>query len=181
MKSLPLLASLVFLSACAFIRPDHTEPKDLPPPPREEISWESLLWEPWPDPLHEKYEELFGRPFPNAGRQHFETNHPFDDVKKYQLAFEQAAVPGARAETVSGEGRHAVSLQLPDSAGKPVSVEADEKHIRLTVARPGGPHRYRVYPSDKLVLPLPPGADPGTARVSRDGDWVRITFAARKS
>lgn len=99
MKSPPLLASLLLLSACAAIRPDHTEPKDLPPPPREEISWESLFWEPWGDPLHEKYAELFGKPYPNAGRQHFETDHPFDDVKKFQLAFEQEAFTAARTRT----------------------------------------------------------------------------------
>lgn len=179
MKSPPLLASLVLLSSCAYIRPDHGDPKDLPPPVREEISWESLFWEPWRDPLHDKYEELFGRPFPNRGLQHFYTGRPFSDVKKYELAFEQAAVTGARADTVSAGGNHAVSVQLPESAGKPVSVEADEASIRLTIARPGGPHRYRVYPSDQVVLPLPAGADPGTARVTRDGDWVRITFLAR--
>ena len=181
MKSLPLLASLVFLTACAAIRPDHTEPKDLPTPPREEISWESLFWEPWRDPLHEKYEELFGRPFPNAGRQHYETDHPLDDVKKYQLAFEQAAVSGARSSRSSSEGRSEVSLEVPGSAGKAIAVEADERNIRLTVARPSPARRYRVYPDEELVLPLPTGADPGTARVTRDGDWVRITFLARKS
>lgn len=179
MKSSPLLVSLVLLSACAYFRPDHDDPKHLPPPVYEEISWESLFRVPWRDPLHDKYEDLFGKPFPNAGRQHFETNHPFADVKKYELAFEQAAVTGARADGVSGSGRHAVSVQLPDSTGKPVSVETDEASIRLTIARPGGPHRYRVYPSDQVVLPLPAGADPGTARVTRDGDWVRITFLAR--
>lgn len=177
MKTPPLLASLVLLSACAAIRPDHTEPKDLPPPPRDEISWESLLWEPWPDPLHEKYEELFGRPFPNAGRQHYETDHPFDDVKKYQLAFEQAAIPGIRS---LGSPREVV-LDLPGSAGKTIAVKADDRTVRVTVAPPAAPRRYRVYRPEELVLPLPSGADPDTARVTRDGDRVRITFLERKS
>lgn len=177
MKSPPLLASLLLLSACAAIRPDHTEPKDLPPPPREEISWESLFWEPWGDPLHEKYEELFGKPFPNAGRQHFETDHPFDDVKKYQLAFEQAAVAGARVETLNRE----VTLDLPGSAGKALAIEADDKNIRLTVARYHAARRYQISPEEQVVLPLPAGADPGTARMTRDGDRIRITFQERKS
>lgn len=177
MKSPLPLASLLLLSACAAIRPDHSEPKDLPPPAREEISWESLFWEPWGDPLHEKYAELFGKPFPNAGRQHFETDHPFDDVKKYQLAFEQAAVTGARSDSAGKE----VSLDLPGSAGKALSIEADDNNIRLTVARHSAPRRYQIYPGEQVVLPLPQGADPATARMTRDGDRIRITFQERKS
>ncbi len=175
----PLFATLVLLTACHQRFPDHADPKGIPPPAAEELSWESFFREPWPDPLHEKYEELFGQPYPNRIRQHFSTTRPFSDVKKYELAFDATAVPGARAETESAGGLHAVSLQIPDSAGKPVAVRADEKGVGLSVSRGLPARRYRVYRSDELVVPLPPGADPDTARVVRDGDWIRIKFHAK--
>lgn len=179
-QSAALLASLSLLAGCHYVRPDHTDARGVPPPPREEITWESFFWEPWPDPLHEKYEELFGRPYPNPGEQHFETDRPFSDVRKFDLAFADTAVPGTRVERASAEDRQEVALELPGSAGLPIAVRADERFVRLTVARPRSPRRYRVYPTDELVLPLPEGADPATARVARDGDRVRITFLARR-
>jgi len=30
--------------------------------------------------------------------------------------------------------------------------------------------------AEEKVIPLPPGADPDTARITRDGDWVRVKF-----
>lgn len=178
-RSAPLLAALVFLAACHYRRPDHADPEGVPPPAHEELSWESFFHQPWPDPLHEKYEELFGAPYPNAGRQHFATARPFSDVKKYELAFDATAVPGTRAETESAAGLTAVSLQLPGSAGRPVAVRTDERSIALSVDRPLPARRYRVYRSDEVILPLPPRADPDTARVAREGDWVRIKFRER--
>jgi hypothetical protein len=172
----PLLAALLLSSACHGRRPDHAESKAVPPPVHEELTWESFFHEPWPDPLHEKYEDLFGKPYPNPGRQHFDTARPFADVKKFGLAFDETAVPGARAETESAAGMTAVSLQLPDSAGRAVAVRTEDKVIALSVDRPLPARRYRLYRSDEVVVPLPPGADPDTARVVRDGDWVRIKF-----
>ncbi len=172
----PLLVSLLLLPACRY----HRAPEGLPPPAHEEITWESFIREQWPDPLHEKYEDLFDKPFPNPTRQHFSTSRPMADVTKYELALEQTAVPGARVKSESGAGWHALALELPDSSGKEVSVRADDKAVRLTVERPQAASRYRFFRSDDLVLPLPPGADPASARVERDGDRVRITFLARK-
>lgn len=173
------LAALAFFAACHYRVPDHADPKSAPPPAHEELSWESFFPEPWPDPLHEKYRELFGSPYPNPGRQHFATARPFSDVKKFELAFDATAVPGARAETESAAGMSAVSLRLPDSAGRPVAVRTEDQVIALSVDRPLPARRYRVYRSDEVVVPLPPGADPDTARVVRDGDWVRIKFHGR--
>lgn len=172
----PLLVPLLLLSAC-----HHRAPEGLPPPSREEITWETFFREPWRDPLHEKYEDLFGKPFPNPTGQHFSTSQPMADVAKYELEFEGTAVPGARVRSETGAGWTALDLELPDSTGKEVSVRADERAVRLTVERPRPPNRYRFFRSDELVVPLPPGADPATARMERDGDRVRITFLARKS
>lgn len=175
----PLLAALLVLPACHVVRPDHVDPPGVPPPAREEISWESFFHEPWRDPLRDKYEELFGRPYPNPGRQHFATSRPFSDVKKFEHAFDAIAVQGARAESESAAGLHAISLQLPDSAGRQVAVRPADGSVALSVARSLPARRYRVYRSDEVVVPLPPGADPDTARVQRDGDWVRIKFRER--
>lgn len=157
----PLLAALLVLPACHVVRPDHVDPPGVPPPAREEISWESFFHEPW--------------------RQHFATSRPFSDVKKFEHAFDAIAVQGARAESESAAGLHAVSLQLPDSAGRPVAVRPADGSVALSVARSLPARRYRVYRSDEVVVPLPPGADPDTARVQRDGDWVRIKFRERPS
>jgi hypothetical protein len=172
----PLLVSLLLLPACRY----HRAPEGLPPPAQEELTWESFFREPWPDPLHRKYEDLFDKPFPNPTRQHFSTSLPMADVTKYELEFEGTAVPGARVKRESGAGWHALALELPDSSDKEVSVRADDKAVRLRVGRPTAPRRYRFFRSDDLILPLPPGADPATARMERDGDRVRITFLARK-
>src|SRR4051812_13410966 len=138
-RSAPLLASLLFLASCHLWMPDHTDPKGVPPPARDELdvtsfahpwrdvlhdkyetmSWESFIHEPWRDPLHDKYEELFGEPFPNRPRRHFATDLPFSDVEKYDLAFENTAAGGVRTESESAGGEHAVSMLVPDSAGKP--------------------------------------------------------------
>lgn len=174
-----LLASLLGLSACHLWRPDHSDPKGLPPPSREEVTWESFFPVPWPDPLHEKYEELFLAPFPNRSSQHFAVTRPFSDVRKYDLAFHGVAVPGARTEVESAGGEHAVSLLLPGSAGKDVAVRANERSVLVSVAPRLPPHRYRAYRVEETVVPLPPGADPETARVARDGDWVRVRFNSK--
>lgn len=171
----PLLVSLLLLPACA-----HRAPEGLPPPAQLDITWESFFREPWPDPLHEKYGDLFAKPFPNPTGQHFSTNQPMADVAKYELEFEGTTVPGARVRSESGAGWAALALDLPDSTDKEVSVRADDKAVRLTVERPQPASRYRFFRSDDLVFPLPAGADPATARMERDGDRVRITFLARK-
>ena len=178
-KFASFLAALIVLTACHQRRPDNTDLKGVPPLVHEELSWESFFYEPWPDPLHGKYEELFNAPFPNHSLQHFAVNQPFADVLKYDLAFDATAVPGTHSETESGGGKHAVSMQLPASAGKPVVVQVDAKNIRLSV-RPSLPaHRYRVYRTEEKIIPLPEGADPDTARVVRDGEWVRIKFNSK--
>lgn len=200
-RSAMLLASLLLLTSCHLWMPAHTDPKGLPPPAREEMSlgsfahpwsgvlhdkyetmsWESFIHEPWRDPLHDKYEELFGSPFPNRPRRHFATDRPFDDVQKYDLAFDNSSIRGTRTETESANGEHAVSMLVPDSAGKSVEVSADDKTVRVAVVRPASPRRYRPSRPEELYAALPAGADPGTARVVRDGDWVRIKFKSRIS
>ncbi len=178
-KALPLLAATVLLTACHRIRPDNTDSKFVPPPVREHLTWESFFHEPWPDPLHDKYQELFATPFPNRSPQHFEIGEPFDDVNKYDLAFEATAVPGAQSEAESGGGKHAVSIRLPDSAGKSIEMRPDAGFLILSVKRPVPAHRYRAYRNEDRAVPIPPGADPSTARLVRDGDWVRVKFAAK--
>jgi HSP20 family molecular chaperone IbpA len=174
-----LLAALLPLSGCAMIFHDHSDPKGVPPPVHEDLSWESFIHEPWRDPLQDGYEELFGAPFPNPGLQHFDADRPFSDVTKYDLAFSQIALPGTHAETESGGGEYAVALRLPRSEGKDVEVATDEQSIRLSVTRPAEASRYRSYRPEETVVPLPAGADPSTARVERDGDWVRIKFRSK--
>lgn len=176
-----LLFSLACLSGCHQRRPDHTDPKGVPPPAHAELTWESFFHEPWRDPLHEKYEELFAAPFPNRSPQHFAVARPFSDVKTFGLAFDATAVAGVRPEIESGGGEHAVSMQLPDSAGKPIEVHADDAGIRLTFVRLAPARRYHTARAQETIVPLPAGADPSSARVIRDGDWVRIKFNSRDS
>ena len=178
-RNAPLLVSLLLLSACRLTLPDHTDTRGAPPPAHEEITWETFFQEPWRDPLQDKYEELFREPFPNRPRRHFETTRPFSDVEKYDLAFEAAAIPGARKEIESGGGAHAVALHLPDSAGKRLEVRTEDQNVILSVERPLPERRYRVNRPEETVVPVPAGADPATARVTRDGDWVRIQFKSK--
>lgn len=173
----PILAALILTTGCHLYKPDHSDPRGVPPPATGEITWESFFPEPWPDPLHEKYEEMYARTYPNPGRQHFETERPFSDVEKYNQAFEALAVPGTRVAAAD----MAVTLELPDSAAKTVSVKADEKGVRVTVWAPSNGHRYRVYRSQELVYPLPADADPASARMEREGDRVRILFTPRST
>jgi hypothetical protein len=194
-RSAPLLASLALLSSCALWMPDHTDPKGLPPPARpalsvnsaahpweilhdkyETMNWETFIHVPWRDPLHDKYEELFGDAFPSRPSRHFATDRPFDDVQKYDIALEASAIRGARTETASANGEHALSVLVPDSAGKAVEVSADEKTVRIAVVRPAPSRRYRRMRPEELYAALPAGADPRTARVVRDGDWIRVNF-----
>jgi len=175
-KAKPLLASLLLSTGCHLWRPDHGDSKGVPPPPRDEITWETFFPEPWPDPLHEKYAELYGKDFPNPGRQHFETDRPFSDVIKYDQAFAAIAAPGTRAVA---DGTPSLTLNLPESASKVVTVKADDLKVTVSIARAQNPHRYRLYRSEEVVFPLPAGADPATARVERDGDRVIVRFQSR--
>lgn len=172
---------LAALGSCRSLNPDHSDPPGQPPRASEELTWETFFHEPWPDPLHEKYADLFGAPYPAAGNQHFETKRPFADVRKYDLAFENTAIPGARAETETAAGRHTVSLMLPGSAGRPIAVRPGTRVVTLVMSKPGPPRRWRAYRAEERVVPLPPLADPASARLTRDGDWVRITFAEKTS
>ncbi|UPT75150.1 MAG: hypothetical protein M0D55_05420 [Elusimicrobiota bacterium] len=159
--------------------PGPLRPEGRPPPRGEELSWESFFHHPWPDPLHEKYEDLFGAPFPNRSPQHFSLRRPFSDVIKYDLAFETIAIPGARTESETAAGRHSVNLLLPGSAGRDVTLRPGPQDVTVVVAKSGPARRLRSYRSEERVVPLPPEADPASARLARDGDWLRITFNAK--
>ena len=129
-----------------------------------------------PDPLHQKFEELFREPWPEKGFHQHEPFRPFEDVQKLNEAFELKGVAGARVEVARGERDVVLSVRLPGSAGRPMEVRANEEKVRIALPQTAEPRRYRLHREEEQLVPLPEDADHETARVKREGDLVKITF-----
>lgn len=133
-----------------------------------------------PDALHVEYADLFGEPFPEYrdGPRPLRPMRPFEDVEAFNNAFDRA-VEGTRATVTSGDKRVVLRVELPGSEGRPVEVLMDRRWVRL-VSEPGSTvGRYRLIRRKEHRVPVPQGADPGTAEVRREGDVVEIAFASR--
>ena len=132
-----------------------------------------------PDPTHEKYEELFGSPYPARGFDPFMRLHPFEEVKAYNRGFDQRAA-GVVTRVSETEGQVAVDIEWPGSAPQPIDVRVAGKSILLSASAPARSSPYRfVAAAKEIVVALPSGAKPDSARVERSGDVVRVTFARR--
>jgi HSP20 family molecular chaperone IbpA len=130
-----------------------------------------------PDPTHEKYEELFDAAYPARRFDPFGRLHPFEEVRAFNRGFDRRAA--GVATRVTEEGRAvAVEIEWPGSAPRPIDVRVAGRSILLRAAAPGRGSAYRfVAGAKEIVVDLPRGAKPESARVERSGDVVRVTFA----
>lgn len=129
-----------------------------------------------PDPLHEKFEELFASPYPDKEFHLFSPFRPFEDVKKFNDAFETLAVDGGKEEVRYEDGRITVAIRAPESAGTPLDWRVDDERILLSFPPALPARKYRVQRARERVVPLPPEADPATASARREGDWIKFVF-----
>lgn len=132
-----------------------------------------------PEPLRKKYEELFGDPWPEEGFHQHKPFQPFEDVQRFNNAWELRGVAGARADLSETETGLTLAIELPGSADRPLAVRVDHEKVALSLGSRSRPRRWFVARTEDHVLALPEGALPDTAQVARDGDVVRITFERR--
>lgn len=130
-----------------------------------------------PEPLREKYEELFGEPYPEEGFHQHRPFRPFEDVQRFNNAYELRGVAGARAALERGDAGAVLTIELPGTAERALSVRVDEEKIALSVGPAGPPRRWFLSRSEEHVLRMPEGLDPASAEVRRESDRVRINFA----
>lgn len=130
-----------------------------------------------PEPLREKYEELFGEPYPEDGFHQHKPFRPFEDVQRFNNAYELRAVAGARAGLTETADGAVLSVELPGTAHRPLAVRVDGEKVSLSVGPVSPPRRWFVARSEDHVIAVPEGVSPESAVVSREGDVVRIVFA----
>jgi hypothetical protein len=180
MRSDRLAAAVLTVLACAFRAPAE-DPGRAGERRSDEVTpygrvREFFFHEARPDPLHEKYEELFAAPFPDKEFHQFSPFRPFEDVKKFNDAFEARGVDGGREEVSREDGRVTVAIHSPRSAGKPLDWRVNEERILLSFPPEGPARRYRVQRARERVIPMPLEADHESASVRRDGDWIKFAF-----
>lgn len=132
-----------------------------------------------PEPLREKYEELFGEPYPEDGFHQHKPFRPFEDVQRFNNAYELRAVAGARAGLTETEDGAVLSVELPGTAQRPLAVRVDDEKVSLSVGPVSPPRRWFVARSEDHVIATPEGVSAESATVSREGDVVRIVFARK--
>lgn len=129
-----------------------------------------------PEPLREKYEELFGEPYPEEGFHQHRPFRPFEDVQRFNNAYELRGIAGARANLAESDSAITLEIELPGTAQRSLAVRVDEEKVSLSVGSSAQPRRWFVSRGEEHVLALPNGALPDTAKVKRDGDLLHITF-----
>ena len=140
--------------------------------------WRSL--EGWgSDPLRDKYEELFDRPYPARSYDWFNRSHPFEDVRNFNREFDLRAA-GVSQRVEESDNQVALVVTWPGSAELPLNVTVDGGVVRLApaaaAAENSGKYRFRAANAQQLETPVPPHAKDGTAKVTRDGDSIRVAF-----
>lgn len=130
------------------------------------------------DPLSQEYEKLYGEPDPLPGNRQLDPWRPFEDVKKWNEAFDRAAA-GLQTEVARDGNKVAVRVDLPTSEGKKLEVYVNEDRILLSLSFPAPARAYRIPRRDDFVIALPDRADAKTASVSRQGDKIQILFRER--
>ncbi|MBI4377058.1 MAG: hypothetical protein HY549_11480 [Elusimicrobia bacterium] len=134
-----------------------------------------FLHEAKPDPLHSKFEELFGEPFPDKGIPVLRKFQPFRDVQQFETAVQRHA-SGLRTELQSMERSLILLVEVPGLEDKKVEVSINRERIRLSYRARQAPGPYRIAKATDQEIPLPEGADPDSAVVDRRGERLRITF-----
>ncbi|MBI3547524.1 MAG: hypothetical protein HY078_00585 [Elusimicrobia bacterium] len=133
------------------------------------------------DPLHAKFEELFGEPYPTPEFKQFLPDSPFAEIRKLNDAFEFKALSGASSDVRSDGVAVSVSVRLPESREKELDVYINEDRILLSLVPEAEPGPWHLSKRREVALPIPPRADVRTASVDRRGDVVRISFHERRT
>ena len=139
------------------------------------------IWGWGDDPLRVEYEQLFDAPFPARPYDVFHRSHPFYEVQQFNHAFDlRAAGVSYRVE----EARDGVTLLVtwPGSGERAVDVSVNDGYVRLkpsALPSSSSPYRFRAAHAEDLLVPVPPSAKPESAKVAREGETVRVTFAKR--
>lgn len=134
-----------------------------------------------PDPLHDKYEELFGEPWPEPGFHQFSPTKPFSEVRKFNAAFDLRGAAGARVETRAVDGRERLEILLPGSAGRTLEVRVDGEKVAISLPSTAPPARWRVRRSEEHLVPLPRDVDMDTVVVECDRDAVVVNYERRRA
>jgi HSP20 family molecular chaperone IbpA len=129
-----------------------------------------------PDPLREKYEEMFGEPYPEEGFHQHKPFRPFQDVQRFNEAYELRGIAGARADLSETADAKVLKIELPGTASRPLSVRVDDEKVALSLGPSEAPRRWFVAKAEEHVVATPEGVVAETAKVDREGDVVRITF-----
>jgi HSP20 family molecular chaperone IbpA len=127
------------------------------------------------DPLQQEFEKLYGEPDPIPGNRQFSPWRPFEDVEKWNRAFDRAAA-GLQSEVARDGTMVAVRVDLPEAEGRALEVYVNEDRILLSLSANSPPRPFRIPRRDDFTFPLPERADVRTASVSRTGGRVLILF-----
>lgn len=137
------------------------------------------IWGQGGDPLLEKYEELFDKPFPSRSFDAFNRLRPFADVQEFNRQFDLRAA-GVWSRVDEEPGRVLLLVSLPDSAGRALDVSVEGRMVRFRMGTPDpvaiGPWRFRSARPRQRELPVPAAANASGAQVFREGDLVRVIF-----
>jgi HSP20 family molecular chaperone IbpA len=138
------------------------------------------LWGWGPDPLRDKYEELFDVQYPWRSYDPFNRVMPFEDVRHFNRQVDMRAA-GAAQRVTEDERTVTLSIVWPGSAEEAMDVVVHEGLVRLTpsaaqAAQGASRYRFRARGSRQLATPVPARAKASTASISRVGDEIRVVF-----
>ena len=149
------------------------------------LTWPARADDPWreiwgwgQDPLHDKYEERFDKPFQPLPYDVFHRMHPFYEVQAFNREFDRRAA-GVTTRVEGGPSGVNLLVVWPGSGAQAVDVKVERGLVRFASQPPpaASPYHFRAGRAQALDVPVPPGADPKTAHVTRDGDVIRVAFS----
>lgn len=137
------------------------------------------LWGWGSDPARDKYEELFDSRYPSRPYDPFNRSMPFEDVQHFNRQFDLRAA-GASQRVLEQDGTVTLVIEWPGSAALPLDVAVAEGLVRVVPGRPDGEtpsgYRFRARRSRELSTPVPARAKASSAKISREGDAIRVAF-----
>lgn len=137
------------------------------------------LWGHGEDPTATKYEELFGQPYQPRPFDIFNRSHPFYEVQEFNRAFDLRAAGVSWKVDEAADGL-VLSIYWPGSAAKPLDVAVERGFVRARPSPPppeqNGAYRFYAADSRQIQVPVPDAAKADTAKMSREGDVVRVRF-----
>lgn len=176
-----VLPALLLLAAAAAraetILPSPDERSDDPP----EMAGlrDRFIHEARPDPLRKGYEELFAEPWPDAGWHPFARFKPFEDVHKFNDALERRYFEPVPMSVAEQDKSVQMQVRLPEGQAGSLNVYVNEHRVLLSYAPAESTGKWRFYKRREQTLAIPESADPDTAKISREGDVLTITFHKR--